>query len=144
MPTLNIKIPIKILTEKIPCKQNSIFYAGRNIAEIKIINRTYVLTTSGEYRFQLKGNGKAFLIDSDGKTNGRKPSVINKLTDAKILTMNRDDLIGGWGWFGINVWDKDKYNRDVFLDYPTDAYSEYHEAMSAFIEFVENDIKNIP
>ena len=38
-----IKIPIKILTQKLAKnKQDSFFYAGKNIAEIKIRDRTYV------------------------------------------------------------------------------------------------------
>jgi hypothetical protein len=147
-----IKVPIKILTKKIAKnKQDSIFYAGKNIAEVKVRNRTYVLTTAGEYKFSLKGPWIAF--DScelarawvQGKLPGPRPP--QNFTDAMIKKLDDNDQIENWGWFGINVWEKRPNipglppGKDQCLDYPTDTWSTYDEALKAFINFVEKDLK---
>ena len=113
----HIKVPIKIITPKIAKnKQDSIFYAGKNIAEVKVRNRTYVLTTAGH--------------------------------DTKIKALGDKDLISNWGWFGINVWETRPDipglppGKDQCLPYPTEVWSEYDEAMNAFIEYVEKDLSS--
>ena len=154
-----IKVPIKILTPKIAeNKQDSIFYAGKNIAEVKIHNRTYVLTTAGEYTFSLEENEGCVSFEScnmveawlQGKLPGRKPP--RNFTDTKIKALGDKDLIENWGWFGINVWDKTPtleqsqpghfqiIEKETCRDTPTEVWSEYDEALSAFIEFVEKDL----
>jgi hypothetical protein len=184
-----IKVPIKILTPKLaPNKQNSFFYAGKNIAEAKVRDRTYVLTTAGEYRFNLKepkkgpsgefipprgyisrGLSRAYgfhesadlypeeetiSFDSSdrcigaGAPGGRSLRTIafRTLTDAKIKKLNDNGLVENWGWFGINIWQKRPDipvltpGQDQCLDFPTDAYSSYDEAMEAFIAIVEKDL----
>jgi hypothetical protein len=162
---MNISIPVKIITKKIAQnKQDSFFYAGKNIAEVKIRNRTYVLTTAGMYQFSFITGLKNFLKDKGllhGKGNwGRKefklesdsklfPLIAKKyrLTDYRINQLTDDShMVSNWGWFGINVWEQRPEipglpaGKDFCLDYPTDAYSTYDEAMEAFIAFVEEDI----
>jgi hypothetical protein len=192
---LYIKIPIKILTPKIPGKQDSFFYAGKDIAEVKVRDRTYVLTTAGEYRFTLKepkkgpsgefmpprgyisrGLSRAYgfhesadlypeeetvsFNSSDrcigaGAPGGRSLRAIafRTLTDAKIKKLGDNDLISNWGWFGINVWVKTPNisqpqpgnftieQKETCLDTPTDVWSEYNEALKAFIDYVEQDLR---
>jgi hypothetical protein len=137
-----IRVPIKILTPKIAQnKQNSIFYAGKNIAEVKILNRTYVLTTAGQYSFALKeGHGTVSFESEDllqnwlkGKLPGRRPPRI--FTDATIKTLGDHDLVSNWGWFGINVW----VDKDI-LSGPVEVYSNYDEALESFIAYVEKDL----
>jgi hypothetical protein len=146
-----IKVPIKIITPKLAQnKQDSIFYAGKNIAEVKVQNKTYVLTTAGEYRFQITKKGQPFTcyIDSNGESFGHTTSVRLKLTPASVKALN----FSNWGWFGINVWGKEptiiqtqpgdfsiKLQKKC-LEYPTEVWSEYDEALSAFIEYVEKDL----
>jgi hypothetical protein len=107
MKTIRVKnrtvLPLTITTKKIsPTKTDSIFYEGKDIASIKILNREYVLTTAGEYEW----------IGLDG----RKAISRSRLTDKIIAAMDKDDLKSNWGWFGINVWVDEKC-----LDYPTDC-----------------------
>ena len=138
-----MKIPVKILVKKIPRKQNSIFYCKYPaIAQFRIGNRTYVLTTAGEYRFYDKVDGKTIYTELSTR-------VINKLTDRTITQMGRDDLQLNWGWFGINVWQQsgnptpglnEKGGIETCLNDPTDAYSTYDEAMTAFKEYIEKDL----
>jgi len=138
---MNINIPVTILTPKIAKnKQDSFFYTGKDIARVKVLNREYVLTTAGLYDFRLKVKGKKhtehYCIDS---ITGRTKAIAKKhdLTDAKIKSMTDDwHLVENWGWFGINVWENNKCLRD-----PLDAYSEYDEAMSAFVELINKDLK---
>jgi len=130
---INLEIPVEIITRKIsPNRQDSIFYAGNNIASVKIGNREYVLTTapcrtvSGEYNFQLEDNGEV---------KGLSKAAVSKLTDSKIRRLDQEGLIHNWGWFGINIWEDDKC-----FDYPTDCYSSYDEALEEFRSFVKKEI----
>lgn len=142
-----IKIPVKIVTPKIaPNKQNSVFYAGQNIAEVKVLNRTYVLTTAGEYSFSLKeGEGQVSFQSGDlaqawtkGKLPGRRPP--RTFTDAQIKKLNDNDLVSNWGWFGMNIWVQDEKGDEVLLPDPTNVWSDYDEALKSFIELVEKDL----
>ena len=174
-----IKVPIKILTPKLAeNKQDSIFYAGKNIAEVKVRDRTYVLTTAGEYNFSLKepkkgasgefipprgyfsrGLSRAYgfhepaglypeeetiSINSSDNQDDKIRAVIKSLTDAKINKLG--DLVSNWGWFGINVWEKRPDipgltpGQDQCLIEPVFVWSDYDEAMKAFIYFVEKDL----
>ena len=150
-----IKVPIKIITPKIAKnKQNSIFYAGHNIAEVKVRDRTYVLTTAGEYKFSMKENSDPISFTSDRMIGAGAPgrtryNILSKLTDNKIA---QTVLIENWGWFGINVWDKiptleqpqpghfQIVEKETCLDTPVEVWSEYDEALAAFIEYVEKDL----
>jgi hypothetical protein len=141
MPARYIRIPIKILTEKISHRTNSIFYAGRNIAKVQVLNREYVLTTSGEYQFELAGTEYRF----DSSDNPRIPKAVRRLKDHGLKAKERLGSlnISNWGWFGINVWENQAQSgpaRWECLDYPTDAYSTYDEAMTAFVKFVQKDV----
>jgi hypothetical protein len=137
---MNINIPIKILTPKIAKnKQDSFFYAGKDIASVKVLNREYVLTTTGLYDFRLKIKGKRhtehYRIES---VTGRTKTLAKKhdLTDTRLKSMTDNwYLVENWGWFGINVWENDTYLQD-----PVDAYSGYDEAMSAFVELINKDL----
>lgn len=121
----SINIPIQILTQKLARnKQDSVFYAGKDIAKVKVANREYVLTTSGEYRFA-KG----------GVTHDENSKTVKTLNDEIIKRLGDNDLISNWGWFGINLWINDKCQS-----VPTDCYSRYDEAMVAFVEFVIKDL----
>lgn len=134
-----ITIPVTVLTKKVAQnKQDSVFYAGHNIAEVKIRNRLYVLTTAGHYQFSLEENRPAISFDSDDSpaTKRAKAKALPKLTDAKIRTLTDNDLASNWGWFGINVWE-----GDTCLPEPTGVYSQYDEALKAFIEYVEKDLQ---
>lgn len=138
MKTPVIKIPIKILIKKIAQnKQNSIFYAGMNIAEVKIKDRLYVLTTSGHYCLSLAENRTSISFDSDNSSASKRAKlrVLPHLNDAKIKTIGDNDLASNWGWFGINVW-----IDDVCLPEPDDVFSEYDEALKGFITFIQKDI----
>jgi len=157
----HIKVPIKIITPRIAKnKQDSIFYAGKNIAEVQIRNRTYVLTTAGEYKFSLDGRRRreerrrgSSLISFDshrmigaGAPGHTRYNALSKLTDKKIKTLGDRGLVENWGWFGINVWEKRPDipglppGKDQCLLDCTDVWSEYDEALNAFIEFVEKDL----
>jgi hypothetical protein len=131
-----IKIPIKILTHKIPGKSDSIFYAGKNIAEVKVRDRTYVLTTAGEYKFSYEDRRGTIHQGTE------KSTVIKSWKNPDKHTY----IVDNWGWFGINVWETRPNipglpaGQDQCLDYPTDAYGDYNEAMKAFIDFVEKDL----
>ncbi|MCX5884304.1 MAG: hypothetical protein NT096_00065 [Proteobacteria bacterium] len=151
-----IKIPIKIITPKIAQnKQDSIFYAGKVIAEVKARNRTYVLTTAGEYKFSLKENEGSISFDSldlaRAWTQGRLPGPTHhrlprNFTDAKIKALGDKDLVSNWGWFGVNVWEQRPnipglpQGKDQCLIEPCEVWSDYDEAMNAFIEYVEKEI----
>lgn len=129
-----IKIPVKILTKKIPARLNSIFYDGKDIAKVKIRDREYLLTTAGEYIFDI------------GSTRHTQTSkVVEQLTDHKIRVMNGNDDIHNWGWFGITIWGPQKIDKkgnyyDVLVGDPDVAYSTYDEALDGFQRFVERDI----
>jgi hypothetical protein len=154
LKTYYIKKPITILTKKIaPHRQNSFFYAGQNIAEVKVRNRTYVLTTAGEYKFRLKEKGKTINFDCNISRDlsylgnpGRVETTI-LLTDTKIQALDRKGLVENWGWFGINVWETRPNipglppGKDQCLPIFAEVWSEYDEAMKAFIEYVELDMK---
>ena len=133
---IEIEVPISILTPKIAGpfsrKTNSIFYAGKTIAEARVpgLNRTYVLTTAGEYSFTYQTGRK--LPGSPVITGNEKSACVARWTDKDIDDLDAPSL---WGWFGINIW-----QGETCLDYPVDAYSNYDEAMGAFRIFVEQDI----
>ena len=129
-----IKIPITILTKKIPSRQNSIFYAGKDIASVMIGTRSYVLTTAGQYIFDYTN------LKGDTVRGDETSKIVSQLTDHKIRQMGFNDSIHNWGWFGINVWYTDATGRTQCLGVPTDAYTNYDEAMDAFISYVEKDI----
>lgn len=145
--TIYHTIPVEVVTPKIaPNRQDSIFYTGKDIARVKTRNREYVLTTAGEYQFQLAEKGKViqgsslFIANANpvvAPSENLSKNILGKLTDAKIRRLNRDDLIQNWGWFGINVWENGKC-----LDYPTDTYSYYDEAMDEFKDYVKKDIES--
>jgi len=135
--TINVHIetelPISILTPKInPRKTNSIFYAGKTIAEARVpgLNRTYVLTTAGEYSFTYQTGRK--LPGSPVITGNEKSACVARWTDKDIDDLDAPSL---WGWFGINIW-----QGETCLDYPVDAYSTYDEALEAFQGLVQQDI----
>ena len=105
-----INIPNKIITPKLAKnKQDSFFYAGNNIAEVKVRDRTYVLTTAGQYSFSLEESGEPIAFDSirrigAGAPGGRCNLAFRTLTDKKIKALG--ELKSNWGWFGINIWQK--------------------------------------
>jgi hypothetical protein len=132
---IGIEVPFSILTPRIsPQKTDSIFYAGKNIAEARVpgLNRTYVLTTAGEYKFSYLSGRK--LPGSPRIIGNEKAACVARWTDKDIEELDMGDL-STWGWFGINIW-----QGETCLDYPVDAYSTYDEAMVAFRIFVEQDI----
>lgn len=145
---IEIELPISIITPKISArKTNSIFYAGKNIAEIRVpgLNRTYVLTTAGEYEFRYLSGRK--LPGSPRITGNEKSACVARWTDKDIEELDMDD-ISTWGWFGINIWQGDTsgplsmiHFTNVCLDYPVDTYSTYDEALEAFQVLVQQDIK---
>lgn len=142
MPNVKVTIPVTVLTKKIAKnKTDSIFYAGKNIAEVVVgKNRKYVLTTSGYYSFHRKIDDPTDPISFDSALedmNGRVRTAISKLTDAKIKKLGEDDLVHNWGWFGINVW-----VDNTCLPTPTEAYSEYDEAMEAFVAYIKQDLES--
>lgn len=128
---ITLKIPIKIITKKIhPHKTNSIFYAGKNIACVHYGNREYTLTTAGEYSYTSKINGKK-------RYDEHSRIVKSWLTDSRIKKLSDENLMNNWGWYGINVWVDDQC-----MDTPTDCYSQYDEAMQAFVKYVTRDLQN--
>jgi hypothetical protein len=130
---MNIILPIKIFTPKIARnKTNSLFYAGQNIAEVKVLNRTYVLTTAGQYRFSLDKKTVNFNDNLDDKIR----AIISKLTDRKIKALDDQGNVQNWGWFGINVW-----NWAQLLPISFNCFSEYDEAMKAFVTEVTKNIQ---
>jgi hypothetical protein len=133
---MNICIPIKILTPKIPGKQNSLFYASRNIASVKTHNREYVLTTSGSYYFRLKDGEKKYSYEPGDIPSKSFNRVRNSLTDAGVKVIDDSGLMEDWGWFGINVWEGKRFMSDS----ATETYSTYNEALKAFKEFVKKDL----
>lgn len=136
-----IQIPIKILTRKIAQnKQNSIFYAGKNIAEVKIRDKRYILTTSGFYQFSLKEDGKVYSFDSHWPEVKRHCKVLAKLTDAKIRRLGTEDWCSNWGWFGVNVWLSVPSFGEVCQPEPTEVSSDYDEALKSFINYIQKDI----
>lgn len=135
LPLITVNISIEIITKKISdTKTNSIFYAGKNIARIQIKGYEYVLTTAGQYSFTNKIQGEEIWNETS--------KVVKRLTDKRIKWLNDNNLIGNWGWFGINVWKKVPGKEDQCLDYPADAYTQYDEALKAFKDFVRKDIRN--
>lgn len=137
----SISIPVEVLCKsKGPNKQDSFFYAGNNIARVRILNREYVLTTSGMYDFAFISGRKRrdFKIASDDIRRFR--TLANRLTDARIKKLTDNGaLVSNWGWFGINVWEDDK----CLADTATVCYGEYDEAMTAFITFIQKDLSLI-
>jgi hypothetical protein len=122
-------------------KQDAIFYAGRTIAEVEAGNRTYVLTTAGEYSFRYKGHDvyrtESGLI-SEASAAIKQVTPLTGLTDQVIKKLSDEDQISNWGWFGINQW----INGTCQIT-PTDVYSKYDEALAAFKAFVKNDLSKI-
>jgi hypothetical protein len=133
---MNIRIPIKILTPRIRGKNNSLFYAGRNIASVKTSNREYVLTTSGSYSFRLKENEKRYTYEPGDIPSRSFNRARNSLTDSRIKVLDNNLLIENWGWFGINVWEDKRFMSDE----APNTYGIYDEALKAFKEFIEKDI----
>ena len=130
MNNIFIKIPVEILTKKVAKnKTNSLFYAGKNIARVKIANREYVLTTVGEYSYTYKGRRY-----SGGC--GEKVSCPKSFTNKHIRDLDIDNNIDLWGWFEINVWENDRCLADPIGE----QYSTYDEAMEAFINLVTKDL----
>jgi hypothetical protein len=129
---INIHAVIEVITPKISStKTNSIFYAGKNIAVLdlkRLCGLEYVLTTAGMYSFACRVQGE--------QVYNEMSNLVKRYTDKRIKKLDQDDLIGNWGWFGINVW-KD----GQCLDVPTDCYSTYDEAMEAFLKFVKADLQ---
>lgn len=124
---LNIKIPVKILTKKIPNRQDSIFYAGKNIASVKIGDATYILTTSGYYLFSLTDNGRMYEFDTGDKV----PSIVKSLTDAKLKKV----LTCNWGWFTVII------STEEAVGHTEEVYTTYDEALKSFIEYVTTYIQ---
>jgi hypothetical protein len=123
----NIILPITVVTKKLAAnKTDSIFYAGKVIANLQVGNREYVLTTAGEYIFRLKPEGRVW----DHRHSA-------SLTDKDIKHLGEDDLVDNWGWFGINLWINGQCQTT-----PTDAYSSYDEAMEAFTTFIQKDLNH--
>jgi hypothetical protein len=131
MQNVSIKLPVEIITEKIPHRTNSIFYAGKNIARIKVRDREYVLTTAGQYKF--------WYTDKAGKRRDgdENSAILKRCKDHKIHYLDKNGNISDWGWFGINLWVNDRCQ-----DIPTDCYSTYDEAMESFVGFVRKDLIN--
>lgn len=126
-----IKLPITILTPKIPGKTDSIFYAGKDIASITILETEYLLTTRGYYKFWVKE--KMYTFDSGDKV----PRIVSTLTDKTIKGICED---GNWGWFTIEINDP-KSTRDNIDWGPTDEiYSDYDEAIKSFVEYIEAEL----
>jgi len=143
MAMLNITIPIQIITKKIGnIRTNSIFYAGKDIAKVKIGNKEYVLTTAGEYSFmnlwwpepgtECRIPFPLPLNDVTQKFLDEQSDIVKRLTDKRIERLDLSGFVYNWGWFGINVWENEKC-----MPTPTEAYSTYDEAMKAFIEYVQ-------
>ena len=86
-----------------------------------------MLTTSGEYKYALKCNSNT--------VHDETSPAVKTLTDAKIKKLDDDDLVSNWGWFGINIWETDK-----FVDSCNDVYSGYNEAMDAFKAFIQRTV----
>ena len=118
---LAVKIPITILTPKIPGKINSIFYAGKDIARVKILGTFFTLTSSGFYKFSLDGKTHQF------DTGDRLPKIISSLTDAKIKAQVNEE---NWGWFTVKI------STDDAIGHTEEVYSTYDEAIKSFIAFV--------
>jgi hypothetical protein len=130
-----VSFPIKILKKRLPRKTNSVFYAGKDIAEIKINTKLFILTTAGYYEFQYQ--------DRSGKTQkGNESSpIIKTWTDKKIKIISDNDWISNWGWFTIEVWEQDD-NKSTMIKVPDTAYTTYDEAMEAFTKFIKESLIN--
>jgi len=144
MNKIQVSIPINILCKrKGNNKQDSFFYAGNDIAKVKILNREYVLTTSGMYDFGLI-NGRRrnntidrYTVAANDIRRFRDIARNYRLTDARIKKLTDDGAtVSNWGWFGINVWDEEEFISNT----ATDCYSEYDEALNAFIDFIQKDL----
>jgi hypothetical protein len=139
---ITVQIPMEIITPKKPHRQDSVFYAGRDIARVKVGNKIYVLTTSGLYAFEYKG--KQYKFDSSFDTVSVRGvrlvqghQAVRRLTDKDIRKIEDP---GNWGWFGINVWEISSSGKETCLLTPTDCYSDYNEAMKAFEYFIVTDL----
>jgi hypothetical protein len=131
---MNIRIPVKIITPKISHRTDSIFYSGKNIAEVKVRNRTYILTTAGEYKFTY--------TNASGKTRvgNEHCSMLKRWKDHKIRWLDRNGYVNNWGGFGISVWETISGQEHGVYPTPSDVYSTYDEAMKAFIKYVTKDL----
>ena len=144
---VRINIPIQIQCKsKGKNKQDSFFYAGNDIARVKVLNREYVLTTAGMYDFGLINGRKRdnlidrYKIEGDALRHFRNIARDYRLTDARIKKLTDDGtLVSNWGWFGINVWVLDKEWK-CLPSVATDCYSGYDEAMEAFVDFIQKDL----
>jgi hypothetical protein len=121
-----ISIPITILTKKKPGRTDSLFYSGKDIAEVSVGSRVYVLGTAGFYKFELQ-SGKAF----SGEELADVPAV-RRLTDRSIRKIKDPP---NWGWFAYRLLVDNSW-RDV----GSEAYFTYDEAMEAFVTFIKNDL----
>jgi hypothetical protein len=128
-----IKLPFKIITLKIQAKNDSIFYAGKHIAEFKVRDRTYILTTAGEYKFSYKDKRNKLQQGTEHS------NVIKSWKDPHKHTYVED----AWGSFSIDVIEKGSDGKETCLHNPIYHYGEddYNLAMIAFIEFVERDLQ---
>jgi hypothetical protein len=124
-----IHVPIRIITPKKPHRTDSLFYSGKSIADEVLGNREYVLTTAGEYRFNVGDRG----YDQYSR-------IVRRMNDRTLASWKNSGKLNedNWGWFGINLWIGGECQ-----DTPTDVYSGYDEAMSAFVKFVESDTANL-
>ena len=136
---ITVEIPVTIYEKKLAKnKTNSIFYAGKNIAEVDICTgktRTkYILTASGAYDFYANPtgdyHGRYEFEDCDDAE-----MLLGLLTDAKIKKIEDPSA---WGYFEIHHLDGD-FN---WVGTPDQAYSDYDEAMEAFVKYVKKDIIN--
>jgi len=126
---MNISIPVTIDVPKIPGCTDSIFYADKTIAHVTVLNRDYALIATGEYKFSI-----------GEKEYDSKSCIVKKLTDKKISRLDRDGYVSNWGWFGIGLWNKTNGKWEYQIT-PTDCYSRYDEALKAFKEYVEKDLR---
>ena len=143
MKTVTVNVPFEICCKRKPGKLDSFFYAGNNIARAKVLNRVYVLTTAGMYDFGLINGRKRndtvdrYKLESYDLRRFRNIARNYRLTDKRIRRLTDDGaLVANWGWFGINVWVDGKC-----LPTPTDAYSDYDEAMAAFKALIKADLE---
>ena len=130
---IETEIPVFIITDKkSKFRTNCFFYQGKNIAVVKYGDTEYVLTTAGEYVFNYKGN-----VYNSERITTPLPCHVNlaDLTDKKIKTLDDNNLIHNWGWFGVNVWKKGKLQDKTHI-----SWTLYDEAMENFATYVKNDI----
>jgi hypothetical protein len=126
-------IPIlEIAIRKIENKTDSIFYALKNVARIRHLNKDYILTTSGAYRF--------IYLDALGKKHHGNDfsSVLKKWTDKDIQNLHATNSIRNWGQFVILIWTK-TIDTSAMKIYP--AGSSYEGAFKTFANFVKTETK---